>query len=930
LVEESTRLRDVVNVVGRERELSLAEKLLDSAGDRFAVLVLEGDPGIGKTTVWREVVRRAQERSFLVLSCRPAAAETKLGLSAIADLLEPVPETAFAALLDPQRRALEVALLRSDPGNARADARTIATAVRSLLGALASETPVLLAVDDLQWLDSASAASLEFVLRRLRDERIGFLASRRLSEPTRLRVDELVAPEPSPRVTMGPLSLAALHHILKERLTSPPSRSVLVRIAKAGGGNPLFALEIGRLLDEVGAPAVGEPLPVPSDVRALVKQRIARLPAPTREVLLAASALDSPRGETVRLALGRAVDVDLEPAERAQIVHYEQDLITFAHPLFAAAILSSATTAERRRIHRRLADAVEGSEKRARHLALAVAGRDEATAMVVHAAARDALFRGAPAAAAELVELALRLGEPGSEAQRCRILDLADYLSAAGETARAREVLEGIPTWQGWSPTLQARAVMRLGGLVCEAAHPSGAIDHLERMLREPFPAEAQAALHTALSYSSSEIDVARAARHADAALALLEPFGGDTDPELLASALYMRLRSRVLLGNGLEQDLADRIRDLERQLPPGRDTSAPAIAYWLRHVDELEAARRQLERNLQEAAASGNESGQLDNLPHLAITECWAGNLELARRHAVSASRLAEELEAGFAALLAAEALALVHAHLGNADDVRAIAEEHPRPPTITWHGTILFEAALGLVELSLGNNEAADVHLRTALNAAEQVGCREPGMHRMHANAAEVALALGDVERARQIGDFLEEHGERTNHPWSLATGARVRALVAAASGDLDDALAAAERALERHDRLPMPFEHARTLVVKGEIERRARRRGQAKESFQRALQIFERIGARLWAERARTELDRLGLRRTSRDELTDSERRVAELAARGLKNREVAAALFMSPKTVEANLSRVYQKLGIKSRAELGARIGDFVQT
>jgi DNA-binding CsgD family transcriptional regulator len=933
-MQESGRLQVVANVVGRERELSLAEGFLDSAGERFAALLLEGEAGIGKTTVWREVIRRAEERGSLVLWCRPAQAEAKLGLSAVADLLEPVPEAAFGVLHEPQRRALDVALLRAEPGHAVADQRTVATAVRSLLTELALETPVLLAVDDLQWLDSASAAILKFVLRRLRSERIGFLASHRLSEPAVLNVEELIEPDVLARLKIGPLSLAGIHHLLKDRLASPPSRSVLVRIHEASGGNPLFALEIGRLLDEVGVPAAGEPLPVPSDVQTLVMQRIAKLPPPTQEVLLAASALDYPRQETIRLALGRAIDVDLERAEREQVAQHERDLVRLAHPLFAAAIIASATAAERRRIHRRVADAVEGSEKRARHLALSVAGRDEPTAMVVHAAACDALLRGAPAAAAELVELALRLGESGSDAERVRTLDLADYLYAAGESGRARKVLEGVPSWEGWSPGLQARAVARLCSFVFYTESEAvTAIEFQERMLREPLSAEARAAVHSELSYSTSELDAAKAATHADAALAMLEPIGEGADPGILAGALYVRLRTSILLGQGLDRELVDRIRAVEERLPPERrliGLVSPSIAYWLRHVDDLDGSRSWLERNLREAVESGNESGELHALVHLAVTECWAGNLELAHHHALSACRLAEELQATYAALLAAEALALVQAHLGNVDEVRAIAERQPPPTSLTRHGALLFRAALGLVELSLGHNEVADVHLRAGLQAAEQVGCREPGIHHMHANAAEVAVALGDLERAERISNVLEEHGERTNHRWSLATGARVRALVATARGDLDDALAAAERALEHHDRLPMPFERARTLLVKGVTERRMRRRGQAKESFEQALEIFERIDARLWAERARTELDRLGLRRTSGDELTVGEWRVAELAARGLTNRDVAAALFISPKTVEANLARVYRKLGIKSRAELGARIGEFVRT
>jgi predicted ATPase len=175
----------VVGVVGRERELSLAEKFLDAMGKRFAVLVLEGAAGIGKTTVWREVVQRAAERKFVVLACRPAEAEAKFGLSALADLLEPVPRRTFRVLPNPQRRALDVALLRAEAGDAVADQRTVATAVRSLLRELASDALVLLAVDDVQWLDPASATTVEFALRRLQGERIGFIASKRVSEPAR-------------------------------------------------------------------------------------------------------------------------------------------------------------------------------------------------------------------------------------------------------------------------------------------------------------------------------------------------------------------------------------------------------------------------------------------------------------------------------------------------------------------------------------------------------------------------------------------------------------------------------------------------------------------------------------------------------------------------------------------------------------------------
>ncbi|HWC31711.1 MAG TPA: ATP-binding protein, partial [Actinomycetota bacterium] len=217
-------------VFGRDRELAHADTLLESAAGRSGSLLLEGEPGIGKTTVWREVVSRAEDRGFRVLAAQPAEAETKLALSAVADLLEGVPEPAFAALPDPQRRALEVALLRVAPGAAAPEPRTLATGLRSLLAELTAEAPLLVAIDDVQWVDLSSARMLAFALRRLPDERVRWLFAQRLGVPTRLAVDELVPPESLERLTIGPLTLAALHHLLEERLHRPLSRSVLVRV----------------------------------------------------------------------------------------------------------------------------------------------------------------------------------------------------------------------------------------------------------------------------------------------------------------------------------------------------------------------------------------------------------------------------------------------------------------------------------------------------------------------------------------------------------------------------------------------------------------------------------------------------------------------------------------------------------------------------
>jgi DNA-binding CsgD family transcriptional regulator len=914
----------VAAIVGRDRELALAGRFLEHAQQRAAALVLLGEPGIGKTTVWEEVARRASAQNFRVLAARPAEAEARLALSAVADLFARVSQEALEALPPPQRRALDVALMRADPGELPLDRRALGMAVHSLLAGYAADRPTLIALDDVHWLDRASAAVLEFAVRRLADEPVGLLIARRHGAPDPLGVERLVPPDALKRAEVGPLSLAGLHRMLAERLEQPLPRSALVRVEQLSNGNPLFALEAGRLLAERGVPPVGEPLPVPPDVVALVRRRVARLPPRTQEVLLASASLADPAVSRLATALGRAVEADLEPAESEQLVTCRSGRVSFVHPLYAAAVISSAAAAERRRVHRLLAAAVDVLEERARHLVLATEHRDEEAAGLAQAAARDALFRGAPVAAAELVELALRVGEPESASQRRRTLELVEYLYAAGDVVRAGEVLAAIGSWDAWEPALQAEALSWLGAALNHIEQPATATTRLEETLADVLAAEPRAAAHAALAHATAAFDVGRAALHVDEALALLEPLGDDAHPGIHAEALYMRLRTGVLLGTGLDREIVDRIEGLERRLPPEsrfRHISG-AVAYWFKHVDDLETSRAWLQRKLDRANETGGYLEQVAAHAHLAITECWAGNLELAREHALTAVRLAQELERAAVGGQELAALALVEAHLGDVEAVRSLADRLGESSGTRY--SIRRHAVLGFMELSLGDHEAADDHLRAGLEAEERFGCLEPAVNRMHGDAAETAVALGDLRRADVLADVLAEHGGRTGRRWSLATAARVRALVAAARGEIAQALVHAEQALEQHDGLEMPFERARTLVVKGVLERRARRRRAAKESLEEALAAFEAMGARLWIERARSELARLGLRHKPPDELTESELRVAELAAAGLTNRAVARAAFMSPKTVEANLARVYRKLGIRSRAELGARM------
>lgn len=913
--------------VGREAELTTLRHFVGSAGPPLA-LVISGGPGIGKTTLWRAGLEAARKRGSYILAARANEAESTLSFTVLTDLLEPVEDDVLATLPKPQRHALDVALLRAEPGSRPPSPRATAAAFLSILRTLARSCPILIAVDDAHWLDAASAETIAFAARRVDADTVRFLLAQR--SETAGALDEALRATVPAQLEVGGLSLGATRRLLGDHLGLSIPRSVLRQIHETTRGNPLFALEIGRLLAERGPTSADEPLPVPDDIRSLVRDRVGELPEPTRELLLAAALVAHPDAEALRTVLGRRLDGDLEPAERAGVASRRGGMVTFAHPLHASAVVASATSAERRRMHRRLAEAVLGLEERARHLALAVEGRDEAAAATIHAAAQEALLRGVPAVAAELGELAIELGEPEAAERPRRIVDLARFQFCAAERERSRALLADVDDWSAWPVELEARGRGQFLLSTYWSQGPFAAVDLGERFLDEELRPHVRATVHTYLS-GCCEFDIERAHAHGDAALELLDALGGQADPGDLAHALAMRVRNDVVLGRGLDRALVDRAIELEDRLPPERQASERLSYYfgWLfKHVDDLDTSRAWLERDLAEAIQVHDEMRQAVLLTHLALTECWAGDLGRAHEHLAATDRLVEDI--GGARNVGVPAVrALVEAHAGDAQLVRTIEAtllaEHGEPGAEVWG--IYVGAAVGLIELSLGNDRAADERFTAVLATLEAGGHREPGVFRVHGNAGEAAVAVGDLTRAESIADALAEHAERTHHRWSRATSSRVRALVAAARGDLDAAIAHAEDALSEHDRLPMPLERARALLVKGAIERRAKRRGQARRTLEEAAEEFERTGARLWAERARAELARISGRRPSAaGGLTATERRVVELAANGLSNKEIARALFVTSHTVERHLSHAYAKLGVRSRAQLAGRLAE----
>lgn len=915
-------------VVGRDPELEAITAFLEADESRSRVLLLEGDAGIGKTTVWTETTRAASGRGYRVLTARPLEAEIRISFAAVGDLLADVLDEVVSDLPDPQRRALEVALLLGDPDGPPPELQTIAFAFLSALRALAGSRPTLVAVDDIQWLDQASASILLYAARRVGDEPIRLLLAGRTggTKDVARGLGTAIDRVPHESISLGPLSPGAMQHLFHEQLGHSFPRPILHRIYALSVGNPFHALELGRALARRGTDIdPGEALPVPESLEDLVGERLSSLPETTTRALQIAALCSEPTLSLLGAAIGEPVK--LSAAVVSNVVTLEHDRVSFSHPLLSSLIAAKMSERTRIDVHRRLAQLVDDPEERALHLALGFSEPDADIAAELELAAGVARARGSPPASAELLEYALRLSPPGEAAVVRRVIDAADSHFQAGDTGRALALLEPLsaelPPGTERAEVLYRLAVVR-GELVTDLAR---SIDLYERALAEPtLEPLLEARIHSDLAWLAIFVaDVSYGLRQAELAVALTENLGS---PGARAEALTALSFVQTLAGKPAPPGLLDPALALESSGEHFRIDRCPSSVRGLQLLwsGDLDAARLRFEAVRRLALERGDETNASIAHYYLALLELHAGEIEQAAEHVREAAQLADQT--GVNVTEAQFAGALLDAHRGHVE--AAVSAASALLATAEQAGdrmnALRALAVLGFVDLSRGHGVDADRQLARALELSGEIGLEEPGVIRFIPDAVEALVSLGRTTEAESVLTRFEQPARRLGHRWALASVDRCRGLIRAATDDLPGGLADLERARAASEQLPFPFELARTLLALGIVERRAKRRREARLTLETALELFERLAARLWADRARSELERIGGRAPSRHELTPSERRIAELVATGSTNREVAATLFVTVHTIEAALTRIYAKLGVRSRTELANRLAE----
>ncbi len=892
-------------LIGRKAESQRLDALLERGrSGRSGAVVLRGEAGIGKTALLEYAVGRAE--GFRVLRALGVESEAEIAFAGVQQLLRPV-MYALPELPDHQVRALSTALaIEEGPAPERL---SVSAATLSLLAGAAEDRPLLCVVDDAHWLDHASAETLMFTARRLHAEGVVMLFAAR--EPEKA----IFAAAGISDLRIEGLAPAAARALLAERAPdlAAPTAEQLVLLTR---GNPLALLEVPRALSGVrraGRSPLDEPLPVGAAIERAYVARASELSEEARRALLLVAAGDPGDADALwkALAMEGLGDEALAEAEGAGLLVAER--LEFCHPLARSAFYQSARPGDRRAAHAALASATAEPDRRAWQLAAAADRPDEQVAIALEDAADAARRRGGVAAEAKALERAAQL-TAAAETRARRLMKAALAAEAAGWLEHAEKMLNDVAELTQ-EPELRAQAVGQRSYLLADRGELDRAYALSVDEAEHAAPQQAAFVLSLgALMALVHSLDIRAAQGTAERAWRLAGPAASE-DLDLCENL------SRVLILAGRTEEALALVRSSVRRIDA---LSVLAVNFGtdLFYLEDYPRASELLERVVErarEAEAPGILSYALDQLAKL---ETRVANLTRAYSIELESLQLTEPLGNDVALAASLAWLAVVEAMLGRAE-TRTHAERALRiaERMNDAFNVVRARGALGLDALARGDAAEAVDWLEPAVTMVQEGGVGLPNFFRLDADLIEALVRHGEHEQAERHLTRFEEQTRSTGSVWGRAVAARCRALISPEPRMAE----AFDRALELHDGDPSAFERARTELCYGERLRRGRQRRLAREHLRSALETFERLDARPWAERARIELRATGehvYRRdpTAAERLTPQEFQIALLVAEGLTNRDVSARLFLSPKTVEFHLGRVYRKLDVRSRGEL----------
>lgn len=887
-------------------------------------VVLTGPAGIGKSTLLTVLADDAQRAGHVVLHSTAAPAESALPYLALIDLFVPILDQAAELLPEHLLHALRGALLREGTIPTARDELAVRLAVLDLLRGLtrtrdgapagADPVPVLLVLDDVQWIDRPSAEVLEFVARRLGDHPVRVLAAERV-EPDRWPISRDLCPPPVTEIPLRPLDEVAIAELLSTHIGTGYPRSTISRIYKASGGNPFYALELARALERVGRPIrPTDPLPVPDRLRVLLSQRLATLPPSVREALLLVAVAARPTGKLLSAE-------QLAIAERAGILELDSTgHLTFTHPLLSELVYADADSAARQAAHRTLADLSDDPIDRAWHLALGTPWPDTELAHTLEEAARMARNRGAPAVAAELARLAAERTTAADRATAAaRMLTAARHALAAGLLDQARESAQAaLAPDAGANRDTRVHARLLLVEMAGQDQSEVGPILAAAFADAVGYPRlEAGVRLYRAVKalYDGQENQAVNELIIAEG----LAEYSGDVE------RLVEVLTWRGCVEGNLGDPNADRLHERAWRLAQTLPLSSAVIntrqlwAMTQLFMGNVSQAVRLIERLADEVEREGTLRDLAMVLISVSSVNTRAGRLGRALRAGRRCAQLFSDMGVtpgpGFVAAATAELAGGTVAEAGRLAEQAVAACQAAGDDD--W--LILALALRGQAHLLAGERADAVETLRHAWRVESRYRRNDPAIAPWYSDFIEALVGVGAHQEAAEVLTEVRSRAERRGRHVVLLGLRRAEALLRAATVDSRQASDELRAAIEKETDHPYPLDLARCYLTLGMLERRAHRRSAARHALQEALRRFTAAGAAPWVEWTRAELARLdgGARGQA---MTETEQRIVDLVRAGATNREIAATLFLSVKAVEANLTRLYRRLGVRNRTQL----------